>query len=381
MKRLSLIAAILLAAIWIASRPDDAVGCGGAYHPGERVDVADETALIVWDAKTKTQHFIRRATFQSTGYDFGFLVPTPNRPELAAAEDDLFKELATLTAPKTEYRTVIENPIGCGGGNVRMSPDEEHFAPRSGVVVLEQKRVGDFDAAVLAFAPGAKNDPATGAAELGLWLTRNGYAFTPGLQTWLEPYVRDGWVVTAFKIAAEPKPADKQAPAGNAKSTINLGARPVRMSFKTDRPFFPYREPEDQRDEHAKSMQRLLRVFVAAPTRFAGKLGDGAKPWPGETKWAGPIESPQWANVFKHAAMTAPPAVEGWWLTEFEDRSSPRPGTDEVYFEPSADTSPVYRRPHVADHMPWWLGALCCSSPFALFVLCILEVRWLIRRK
>ncbi len=99
MNRLSLVVVPLAVAVWIASRPDDAVGCGGAYRPGERVDVADETALIVWDAKTRTQHFIRRATFLSTAYDFGFLVPTPNRPQLAESSDDLFADLAAITAP------------------------------------------------------------------------------------------------------------------------------------------------------------------------------------------------------------------------------------------------------------------------------------------
>ena len=37
--------------------------------------------------------------------------------------------------------------------------------------------------------------------------------------------------------------------------------------------------------------------------------------------------------------------------------------------------------PHIADHMPLWLGVLCCGSPFALFVGSIFAVRWLIRRK
>ena len=36
---------------------------------------------------------------------------------------------------------------------------------------------------------------------------------------------------------------------------------------------------------------------------------------------------------------------KAWFLTEFEDRSSPRPGTDEVYFGPAPDQSPVERPP------------------------------------
>ena len=54
------------------------LGCAAAPHPDERVDVAYEEALIVWDDAAKTEHFVRRATFEGTAYDFGFLVPTPN---------------------------------------------------------------------------------------------------------------------------------------------------------------------------------------------------------------------------------------------------------------------------------------------------------------
>ena len=44
-----------------------------------------------------------------------------------------------------------------------------------------------------------------------------------------------------------------------------------------------------------------------------------------------------------------------WWLTEFEDRSSPRPGTDEVYFRTAADQAvpgPQVRR----DHQLGWIA-------------------------
>jgi hypothetical protein len=35
---------------------------------------ADQTVIIVWDAASKTQHFIRRASLASAAADFGFLV-------------------------------------------------------------------------------------------------------------------------------------------------------------------------------------------------------------------------------------------------------------------------------------------------------------------
>jgi hypothetical protein len=49
-----------------------------------------------------------------------------------------------------------------------------------------------------------------------------------------------------------------------------------------------------------------------------------------------------------------------WWLTEFEDRSTPRPGTDEVYFERSLDRGVVARAPIIVTTYknPWWAGPL-----------------------
>jgi hypothetical protein len=42
---------------------------------GKPVVNADQTVIMIWDAATKTQHFIRQASFKSAADDFGFLVP------------------------------------------------------------------------------------------------------------------------------------------------------------------------------------------------------------------------------------------------------------------------------------------------------------------
>src|SRR5690606_17827925 len=49
-----------------------------------------EATVIVWDEQTHTEHFIRRATFDDIkGNSVGFIVPTPDVPELAEAEADV----------------------------------------------------------------------------------------------------------------------------------------------------------------------------------------------------------------------------------------------------------------------------------------------------
>ena len=384
MNRFSFALVVALAAGALAAIPDDAAGCAAVVRNGQRVDTADESALIVWDEKTKTEHFVRRASFRSTGYDFGFLVPTPNRPLLDVANDDLFGELAAITAPKVEHREVVteverEFALGCA------AKKEETFMfvgsaikPSSGsVAVLEQKRIGDYDATVLAFHRGDGDTPERGAQLLGDWLAKHGYERSPAIEKWLAKYVRDQWCITAFKIAAPDKPDETKPPVGRH----DLRAKPVRMSFKTEKPFYPYREPESEPGTQPSGESRLLRVFVAAQGRYAGKLGDGSKVWPGNTVWAGPVQEVGWAVLQKAKLIdgpkdgepiASPKATDGWWLTEFEDRSSPRPGTDEVYFEPGADQSLVARPPTIfetkrtVEVTPWRHIAVYLGVPIAL---------------
>jgi Uncharacterized protein conserved in bacteria (DUF2330) len=376
-------------AVSLAALPGDVRGCGGAYRDGERVDVADETALIIWDEATKTEHFIRRATFVGSAYDFGFLVPTPSRPNLETADPELFTNLATITKPKTVYQDVEYNPIGCGGGWPMAANKDE--LPAGGVVVLEQKQVGGMDAVVLAFRRENKQDLKEAAWELLEWLNRNQYAVRPELHEWLIPYIRDNWVITAFKIAGQPSAEPAAAPKGatakseqhNDSRNMGLKSSAVLLSFKTDRPFFPYREPKDQRDTKAGKIPRLLRVFIAAKERMAGRLGDGSTTWPGNTVWADALKDSERLDLLKLSKAPGDTAPGSWWLTEFEDRSTPRQGTDEVYFGPSADRSVVARRPEVIPvyHYPWRLGFVCCGVPILMTggLIVLLRLAW--RRK
>src|SRR5207244_2754583 len=110
-----------------------------------------ESAIIIWDAAKKTQHFIRRASFETNTPNLGFLVPTPTRPELAEADDDAFKLLETATAPKVVekvrerrryrdrygYKTKSEGPdmAAPGGGSVRTLGEEQRIAGFKAIIL------------------------------------------------------------------------------------------------------------------------------------------------------------------------------------------------------------------------------------------------------
>src|SRR5205807_1141546 len=116
-------------------------------------------------------------------------------------------------------------------------------SPPPAVEVLDQKRIAGQDVVVL---------KATDAEELADWLKKRGYDFSADLKEWVQPYIEANWVITASKIA-------KDAGVSEAKS---VASKAVRMTFKADKPFFPYREPAEQRQKKGGQPGRLLRVYL-----------------------------------------------------------------------------------------------------------------------
>ncbi len=274
------------------------------------ISVTLEDVCIVWDPESKTEHFIRRAGFRSESGEFGFLVPTPTKPELAEAGEGLFDRLDGSIRPKyvAVSTTVIKWFLFFPHYGTR--PELKAGSAREkSVDVLDRKRVAGYDAAVL-----AADDP----GELNQWLKKNGFSSRPGLEKWLKVYVDQGWIITAFKVVT------------------GQGLRPVRMSFKTEEPFHPYREPEYQRTGEASP--RIFRLFFVGPWRAGGTIGKGGTEWPGALEFASPEVSVSELLGDDVPSGTRP---ETGWLSHYVDRSSPRPGTDELYFSRDAEQSIV----------------------------------------
>ena len=290
---------IALAATLPTSEPASACASIGRRGP---VHIKGEEALIVWDPARRKQHFVRIAGFGPTAEDFGFLVPTPSRPELGEASDQVFSRLFDI------YRVVRPQPRGVidrGGG-----------APRSrgGVEVLERRSVAGLDAAVL---------QADDASALNQWLARHGYPSSPPLERWLAPYVARRWTVTAFRF-------DPSQQRGG-----RFVSRALRMSFDADAPFFPYSEPQDRA---APPEVRPFRVSVVAPTRMRAVPG---------TVWNGRVVYADQPRLRLESALRAvvPPDSFGpsSWLTVFDEPRSLRGSTD-VVFEEDPRQQPVAPR-------------------------------------
>ena len=359
---------------------------------GETVQIADESAIIIWDAATKTQTFIRRAAFTTAARDFGFLVPTPEKPELAEAGDEAFTALQGLTAPRIVTQTAPAAGGGCGCGGMsanKIVAGRPDMAPAA-VEVLDTKRVAGNDAVVL------QTDD---AGALTKWLKDHGYASSPELTGWAEPYVKAKWKFTAFKVARDDAPAKDGTPKSGPADALSLTA--VRMTFHTERPFFPYREPSPPpepppappvRREDGKVMPpkgytdipptpRLLRVYFLSESRVRGTLGGvSGKDWStvasARVVWSNKLVDANRESILGQLKLPKETPPASWWLTEFEDHSSPRPGSDDVYFSADDNQAPVERPPiiqYVSANVSG--GVMCFALAVYLFLPRLLRRR------
>jgi hypothetical protein len=347
MKRFLLACLLSVALFSLASLPP-ARGCAVAKRPEDRIRIVSEQAIIVWDAKNKKEHFIRRANFETSAPYFGFLVPTPTQPDTpVAVPDSTFATLdewskaETKVETRVRYHSIFDGlaPVADAAAKGEHGGRGMPMGPEKSVRVLDQVEVAGGKATIL---------KANNAEELRKWLNKHGYDARPELKNWLEWYVEHGWFITAFQFKRGDQPGRGMSP------------KAVRLSFKADRPFYPYREPEDARKpaagrEMGGQTQRFLRVFFIADGRYSGKL-EGAKgdTWPGQAKHAKPLTEEQKPQLTKginsdekDAALKAEPAAlpGGAWLTVFDDPATPRPGTGEVYFSKDDSQEELARDP------------------------------------
>jgi hypothetical protein len=243
-------------------------------------------------------------------------IPSPSRPQLEESGNEAFEELGKITAPAQSHGGGF--PLGCSA-----APQAVRY---ESVTVIEEKRVAGYDATVLTARSGD---------DLVDWLKQNGYAYSPAVADWAKPYLGGSWHFTALKLAKQPGGQDLKATA-------------LRITFKTDRPLFPYREPDSrQASGELDAPRRLLRIYFIADTQYVGKI-NGSAPWSEKTKWSGDITRHRTSLLRK---LNLPPhsTPSKWWLTEFEDAWPYEKAAGDVYFSP-AEKQETITRDGIAHH-------------------------------
>jgi hypothetical protein len=259
-------------------------------------------------------------------------------PELGEVSPRLFGVLDELTRARVVHETRTEYRFGFGdlplkaGFAPSRSLDSAMPAPAAAVQVVHEQKVAGFDATVL-----RADDPSA----LAGWLTEHGYESRPALVEWLRWYTEHQWIITAFKLSKDQPARDRFA------------APLVRMSFHADRPFYPYREPEDMRGSGVPPTPRTLGLFVLSDQKSEATLGE-SESWPASTVWANsiPASVSRVSSELKLDRSAFPTDFTGLpYLTEFTDRSAPRPGIDEVYLRPASVPTNLERPPIVVTHV------------------------------
>ncbi|MBS2014322.1 MAG: DUF2330 domain-containing protein [Deltaproteobacteria bacterium] len=251
--------------------------------------LAGEATFIAYDADTHVEHFVRAVRFASSVQRFGFLVPVPTKPTIGEAQEALFdkleelarsKPLLTRSAPPTAAVSVAATP---------------------GVTVVEQAKVKGLDYAVL---------QASGGKELNAWLEQNKFVSYPELAPWAEHYAKEDAFFVAFKY---------ELPSAGQIAEALPGA--VRITFTTDRPFYPYREPKPQGGPGGRSLRLFVLGEGPVSTTVAGS------PWATTATFSEAIPAHEATNLetFLPGARVSSKATH---LTAFNDTTVERPAGD-----------------------------------------------------
>lgn len=318
---MKLLALTLAAGTLLAPRLSDA--CAKATPRGEEVQIADEEAVIVWDPATRTEQFIRRARFSSTTKSFGFLVPTPTVPQLGEVTGNIFWSLQHAIRPAVEHDTSgFDVRFGsllweaCELGMMKGASDDARAV--SAVRVISTAHVAGFDATTV---------EADDATALAGWLAGHGFATTPQLTDWLAHYVNEKWKITAFVVASDQTEGQ----------SFDLATRAVKMTFQTERPFYPYREPiEVPAAKLPAANDRTLRVYFLSNQHYQARLAEA--PWHARVLYSAPV-----ALDTELAALAGPNPT----ASVFIDEQAPRKGIDELYFMPAASQADIKQPPFI----------------------------------
>ncbi|HEX6275249.1 MAG TPA: DUF2330 domain-containing protein, partial [Polyangiaceae bacterium] len=295
-----------------------AEACGGFFpatllSERRRPSLAHEQALIIYDQKANRQHFIREVAFRRATEPFGFVVPTPSRPEVAAVTKSPFRDLRQVFG---------FGGVEATGGFGSFRPGTRGGGGIDGVTLLDVKNVGSFTAFVLA---------ATDEIGLSNWLARQKLVKSPEAGAWLAHYVRLGFFFVAMRYEPKPEAAGTRLVEPDAAKSETM-----RISFDSALPYYPYFEPERP---GVPDELRLLELWVASDGAFEPVSvldRDGTR------RWVRPFRAGDRHDRVQ-AKLASVLAPELWRLlpagavtvTTYQDQKASRRGFGDVLFVPA----------------------------------------------
>lgn len=210
-----LIVAPLIAVLFLLSTMSTPVLADGCLIPDSvyrDLYESGQKAVILYG--NGTEHLILSVSFEGDAEDFAWVIPLPDKPEIAVTDAELFWELSDFTA--------IEVPPSLGLGCLPfggMAPGD-----LNGVDVIEEQVVGPYATAILS---------ATNATALADWLNANGYIFPEDGEDIVSEYIEKEWYFVATKINAVEQ--------GTGYALAEGAIEPIVLSFASDEIVYPLR--------------------------------------------------------------------------------------------------------------------------------------------
>lgn len=245
--RAAVVTAVTATLVTFSPAQSGACACG-AFVANDKLEAQQETALV--DLRGATESITLSVLTRSAAEEAAFLMPVPARARFELADADVFTELDRISKPHVEVREVVIDGEGSGG------------APgKGGVTVVDRVEVGPFDVAQLA---------GTDVTAVTAWLSDNGFVMPDDLAGALAPYLAEGWLVVAARLAP-------------TSGSVEEGLPPVRVTFETDTPVYPMRLSA------TAEFTQPLRLYVLADHRvdITSPAPSGTAP---ELMFAGPVK-------------------------------------------------------------------------------------------
>ncbi len=357
----------LILTIGLFLSPLSALADGGFFPPPDYyMYETDQRAMIFYEGGLET--LILSATFQGDAKDFGWVVPTPSRPEVGKSSDELFTSLDELTQVEQEIRPM---PLGLEEG-LQLGQQKDS------VYIVETEKIEYYDITVLT---------ADDSQALAKWLEKNKYHFPEEASYILDSYIQNKWFFTAIKIDAE-------AISPGVTSQLREGHMvPLQLKFLTDKIVFPLRissvtgkqakipEPypmmsEEQNGQGVSSEMMPQRI---PPYRYSQKVGiliyvftqDAKQALPGfKTQYAGWVKS----ETIKNLAFDDTgnpwlvPAKDKYFLTKLTRWMSYSEMTNDLYLRNASDNNLVNASPLEDTTIIWFWLVMAISIAFILAI-------------
>ncbi len=314
---------------------------GGLFPPPDYyVKEDNQKAVIVYDDNMET--LILSVGFSGDAKDFGWVIPTPSRPEVTKSSDELFKSLKDLTG----YQDAVYPTEGLGLG----APEAME---KEAVTVLETKKIDIYDIAIL---------DASDSGALAKWLNDNGYQYPEDEAYVLEDYINNQWFFTAVKVSSDFADTVAVQRLGDGHAT------PLQLTFQSDKIIYPLKissvqvekAKEKSKDDVLESEQDMYAIeedraylkdeyvslYYPVYDQNIGitlyVLADHKKTVPGFTTeyagWVKPKQIEEWAYVDGQPWMET---NQKYYLTKLYDSMITSEMTNDLYIREAEDDNVV----------------------------------------